>query len=164
MIVPHGGHQCHFGGLSAIEGGQVGIVSAALTAAIYKVARTEARPPQMRSAVLAAIAIHWGDADEGGDRAPVERPQFRQLGEQRPRGNRPDPRHAAQHILLHPPHGTGLNRRPDLVVHVADPPFEPANVIAQVAGDPRLSRALQQMLQAEMTNLEPEDEPVAVRE
>lgn len=146
---PHGGDEGHLGRLprgaeSAIKGCEVGIVSSGTDRRHIQGGshRGAAAPDMALAAVLAAIAVHRGDADEGGDGAPVERPQFGQLGEKRPRGNRADPRDAAQQILLDSPHGTGLNGRPDLVVHVVHAPFEPANVIPQIARDAASGRGL----------------------
>ena len=83
--------------------------------------------------MLPTIAIERGDADERGDRAPIEAAEFRQFRQQRARDGRADARHGPQQVLLDAPDRTLLNGAADLVVDVAHAPLEPANMIAQIA-------------------------------
>ena len=48
----------------------------------------------------AAVAIQWRDPHQGGDRAAVERPQFRQRGQHGSADNRADTRHTLQQVIL----------------------------------------------------------------
>ena len=62
----------------------------------------------------AAITIQRRHADQSGDRAAVERTQFRQLGQQRPADNGADARHALQQVIVLAPEGTAA----DLLIQV----------------------------------------------
>jgi len=112
-VVPCGDQRGH------VEGGAYGCATAPdLTAT----------PP------LAAVAVEGGDADEGGDGAAVEAPQFGEVGEQGPRDRGTDAGDAAQEVFLDAPDRTLLNRATDLVINIRDAALEPADMVAQVAG------------------------------
>src|SRR5688500_17078346 len=71
-------------------------------------------PPPHR----AAVPIEWCDANKCRDPAPIELPQFRQIGDERARSDGPNPRRRAQKIIGLPPQRTGAHEPAEILVHL----------------------------------------------
>ena len=104
---------------------------------MYRTARTEARPPRtIRFATHgAAVPVHRGHADEGGDLMARELAQFRERGKECDGGHLPDAGHAAQQIGLGLVEGTGRDGVLQVAIDVGQALLEPPDVLADVALD-----------------------------
>ncbi len=87
------------------------------------------------SAVLTTITIERCHADERRDGAAIQSAELRQFREQRARGGGPDTGHALKQIVLHAPDRTRLDGGASLIIDIIDAPFEPPNMIPEVACD-----------------------------
>src|SRR6185295_15932784 len=84
-----------------------------------------------------AVAGQGRHADEGGDLFAVEKAQLGQATDEGATGDGSHTGKATQQVFLGTPDGAGLYSPVEIVVNVAQPAFEPADVLDQVASNGR---------------------------
>src|SRR4051812_3543841 len=104
-------------------------------------------------ALRATVAIKGGDADQRGDGPSIQGPEFGDVREQRPRGDRANAWHRLQQVIVDPPDVAALDTAVDLIIDVRDPALEPADVIPQITRN-RARRDVRQALLLRPDHLE----------
>src|SRR6266702_424443 len=100
-----------------------------------RLTRRAAAPNRPAAAERPAVTSQWRDADQRGDLLPTQATELRQFGQERPAGDRADPRDALQQIVLGPPQGAGAHGLVQITIDPAELALEPANVVGETAPD-----------------------------